>query len=286
MKINKALARSASLIVTLLLVFFSYRYITHLINQVDFKSISINWLMIFCASILFVSYYLMMSINWVLSARLLREDATSHQSLVFFASQPYKYLPTSFFIFSSRAVYGKRLGLTLSQASIAQIFENLSLLVSNFSLFAVLYLAYKDAILGLVFLLVLVSALIVLHKHRTITSHWQKHKVVVETPHLIKMYLVTLTGWVLCGLSFAVFNVAIGLNFNFLYILAANTIAFSLSMLAFFAPGGIGVREFIYGTFGINSAVILFWRIFVFVFDMVLGFGAILAIKLLPETKK
>jgi uncharacterized membrane protein YbhN (UPF0104 family) len=50
-------------------------------------------------------------------------------------------------------------------------------------------------------------------------------------------------------------------------------------MLAFFAPGGIGVRELVYSSFSVNALAIIYWRIMVFALDFVVGIPSVVAIK-------
>lgn len=62
-------------------------------------------------------------------------------------------------------------------------------------------------------------------------------------------------------------------------LIAANSIAFSLSILAVFAPGGIGVREAVYSFFSIAAVTVISWRILVFVMDFLVGIVSIFLIK-------
>jgi hypothetical protein len=283
MKLNKKISQLLSLVLTGLLLIFAYNYISDLVQQADSEDFTVHWLFLSLSAILFITSYGFFSLNWLFSARIMQSAASNRQALVFFASQPYKYLPTSLFIFSSRAIYGKRLGLTLRQASISQVFENLSLFMANFVLFAALYVANVNIIYGLLTTFATTIALVVLHNRQIIHLKLGGREFTIVTSHIVRLYLMSTLGWLFCGLAFVALNAALGLSINFLNILAANTIAFSLSMLVIFAPGGIGIREVVYGFFTVSAAAIIYWRILVFIIDILLGMVAIAIIKTKPH---
>jgi len=109
----------------------------------------------------------------------------------------------------------------------------------------------------------------------------KNNRLVVSTKHLVGMFFVAIAAWIAIGLSFVVLSLGLGLPVNLLEHIAANALAFALSILAVFAPGGIGVREVVYSSFGINPAAIIYWRIMTFILDFALGVAAIIKIRLL-----
>jgi glycosyltransferase 2 family protein len=283
MKVRKKLSQILSLIVTILLLVFAFNYISDIAQQADFESLSLNWFALIVALSLFALSYCFFAVNWLASARLLQRDAHTRQALVFFASQPYKYLPSSLFIFSSRALYGKKMGLTIKQASVAQVFENTSLFTANFVLFGVLYLAKLNLVYGITAIGILTIVVTYLATRQSIEFQLKGKRLTVDPSKLANMFMVAFIGWLVFGLAFVSLHWALGLQIEWLNVMAANTIAFSLGMLAIIAPGGIGVREVVYSYFMISSAAIIYWRILVFIVDMLVGGIAMLYLKTKPK---
>lgn len=269
--------------ITAALLLFAWIYISSLVRQATFSEISINWLLFLLSIAFFIGYYGLMSVNWLIAASMFDPTVKRNQLLVFLASQPYKYLPTSLFIFSSRAVFAKRLGMSYKKSSLAQLFENGALIAANFSLFIILYLIEKNTALGLGLLLIIMLASLFVYKRKELKVKFRKLSFEVDTVKLTSMFYVCFVGWLLCGLSFSFFNLSLGISIDLLVLLAANTLAFSLSMLAIFAPGGIGVRELVYDRFSINKAAIIYWRILVFCIDMLIGIPSIFLLRKLSK---
>lgn len=173
--------------------------------------------------------------------------------------------------------------MTIKESSIAQMFENASMLIGNFGLFAVLYATRFGY--GLSLLVAIGGAIILMFIFKLGTLHLRvkSRNLRIHADKLVIMFCVAAAGWLTVGLSFIMLNLALGMNVNFLDFLAANTLAFSLSLLAFFAPGGIGVRELVYTYFGVSGPSIVFWRIFTFVMDFILGLGAIVVTRSKPK---
>lgn len=280
MNARKIAWRLFCVLLTVALLVFSYFYISRLLNQVDLGASTFNWFFVALSILLFVASCVFMSLNWWQSSKILNKNVSNDQPLSFLASLPYKYLPTSIFTFSSRAYFGVKLGLTFRQATFAQIFENASLMAANFSLFVILCAFATHVLIGMSTLIIFAFCIrwfVLIHPKARLS--FRSKKMVVDTKRFFVMYLFSLAGWFLCGLSFVVLHLAIDEPISLLSILIANTIAFSAGMIAFFAPGGIGVREAIYGFFGIASVAILHWRLMIFIVDIVLGFIAWLLIR-------
>lgn len=278
-KQKNLLLKGFNLILTALLLVFAYGYISRIVQQADFENIAVNWTFLVLSLALFTVGYVLMSIHWLFSCWIVNPSTTQRQVVAFFASQPYKYMPTSIFTFSSRAVYAKKLGLTLKQGATAQVFENSSMLIANFGLFVVLYTARINIFYSLLIVMAITGVLYLFSKQKDIQLQFRGRQLNVVMKQLVKMYCVASLGWFTVGLTFVAFNAGLGLQINFLDFLAANTLAFSLSLLAFFAPGGIGVREVVYDFFLVSGVAIIFWRMFTFILDSLFGLIAILAIK-------
>lgn len=276
---NRKLIRYLGTILTLLLLIFAFIYIRDLFFKVEPEEISeVNMMLIGLSVIFFVCYYLLHSIHWLLATRL-TEKTEYTQSFSFFASQPYKYLPSSIFTFSYRAVYSRKLGLSFRKSSISQVYENISMLSANLSVFIAAYLLYIKTIFGLFAFASIFIASLLLYLKKNLHIKIKSKKVKIKTSHLLAMYYLSFVAWCSCGISFYILNSALGLSGNFLLLIAANSIAFSLSILAVFAPGGIGVREAVYSFFSIAAVTVISWRILVFVMDFLVGIVSIFLIK-------
>lgn len=276
----KRAGQIVSLLLTIALLFFAWHYINTLVSEIDFSILTVNWLLAGLSVLCFIVFYGLLAWHWLLVCRMVKSDTRDEQAFAFVASQVYKYLPTSLFTFSFRAVYAKKLGLSLKHSSAAQFIENVSMLTANFGLFAVLYAASVNLWLGALVLLTvgLVVALGNIRDSYTIKAG--RRQLIIDTRALTAALLVALLGWLVAGLAFVVLNLSLDLPINLLGFMAANTIAFSLSILAFFAPGGIGVRELVFGAFGVSALAVIAWRILTFSADIVLGIGAITSIEI------
>lgn len=279
MKINHKLAKAISLFLTAALLIFAYTYISNIVSQVEWSNISIQWFWLLASIALFIAYYLVMSLNWLWACRLVDDQTPNQQMLAFFASQPYKYLPTSLFSFSFRAVYARKLGMSVAKSSVAQLIENASLLITSSGVFLIFF-AFR--VKPLLCLLLIISGLIIslfIYNSHPIKLKYKNQRLTIDNTKIVRMLYLASLGWVLSGLSFICLNQALGLSIDFTYMMAANALAFTLSLLAVFAPGGLGVREFVYRQFKINVAAVIGWRILTFGLDFILGGVAILMIK-------
>lgn len=279
---SKSVIKVFGAILTLLLLIFAYRYIAELVKEADLSGSSINWVWLAVSAVTFLTSYILFAIHWRMACEMIEpsnSSITERQSLSFFASQPYKYLPTSLFSFSYRAVYAKKLGLGIAKSSAAQMVEYTSMLSANFFLFTLFYtstldmrLASLEAVLG--FLMAL--GFLRVKKFKIKIKNKNLH---IDPPKLVCMVALATTAWLISGMAFVLLNQALGLEIRFGEMVAANCLAFSLSILAVFAPGGIGVRELVYSTFSISNVAIIYWRILTFILDCVSGLIAILVIR-------
>lgn len=282
---GKQLYRAASVVATVLLLIFSYRYIDGLLDDDPFNNVDLQWSYIALSVGLFIAFYVLVSLNWIEAARITQGDVDQRQFAVFMASQPFKYMPSSVFIFSSRAVFAKRLGISLKNSSIAQLLENAALIGANLALFVVLTAWRAQVALGLAAAATVVAAAGIAAVYGPEQFRLRISRlsidVVLPTAALLRMFALCTAGWFLAGLAFVALHEGLSLDgYSTTSLLAANTIAFSASMLAVFAPGGIGVREFVYTQYDIGALPVLVWRIVVFAIDMVVGLVAVTVIYL------
>jgi uncharacterized membrane protein YbhN (UPF0104 family) len=278
---RKTISKLVSLVLTGLLLVFSYLYISDIIGKIDQGSLSLNWPLLVCSGVLFIIAYVIFSVHWLLACRILDPKITADQQLAFFASQPYKYLPTSAFTFSFRAIYARKLGVGFKKSSAAQLFENTSLITASITLFGLSYFFSDNKAIFLLLLALGGLTFFLVIKIGSLKLTIKNNRLVVSTKHLLGMFFVAIAAWIAIGLSFVVLSLGLGLPVNLLEHIAANALAFALSILAVFAPGGIGVREVVYSSFGINPAAIIYWRIMTFILDFALGVAAIIKIRLL-----
>jgi uncharacterized membrane protein YbhN (UPF0104 family) len=75
-------------------------------------------------------------------------------------------------------------------------------------------------------------------------------------------------------------NYSLGLDIDPRLAISANAAGYAVSILAVFAPGGLGVREFTLYLFSVQNPAILLWRLITLAGDLLLGFGAVAYIRL------
>lgn len=265
-----------NLVLTLGVFYFAYVYGRGLVRETDFTALHGRlWVLAF-SFVLFGIFYLLLSIHWFRICRIIDPSCSKKQMLAFFASQPYKYLPTSLFTFSYRAKFARDVGLSLKKSTIAQLIENGSIFVSGFLVAGSLYAVSRHAAFIVLPALFLLIIYVFLPGHITVTIRHRKLK--MPTRELLFNVAIASSAWVIAGLSFLGVNYALGLSIDPLLAIAANALAYVTGILAFFAPGGVGVREVILLFFSVASSAIVVWRLLTFVSDLLFGLLANLAI--------
>lgn len=276
---RKVITSIVSSVLTILLLVFAFRYFKTLINQVQTTDFTISWAYVTASGVLFLVFYGLLSLHWLFACRLVARDAPQNQWLVFFASQPYKYLPTSLFTFSFRGVYAKKLGMSFKKSSVSQLLENLSLMISNFFIVAVLFAARVNLLFAVVVCVGGGLFVWLLLKKKTWVVRLKGREFNVLSVKLVQLLALAVIAWLIAGTAFVLLNLALDIQIDIFGFVLANTLAFSLGILAVFAPGGIGVREVVYNFFGVAAGAIIAWRMLTFVLDCTLGLLAIIAIK-------
>ncbi len=257
------------LALTIILIAFIVFKAGDFFERVDWQVIANNWLAVLIAGAIFVCGYIVLSWHWLAVCRIIDPKSSSKQRLAFFASQPYKYLPTSVFTFSSRATFASKLGMGIKQSSEAQVIENINLIGSALLTGGLLLLVSSDPLLGLVALVTVSFALgLVWYKGSIkipiIKSRLDLHK-------WVKSFGIVTAGWLTIGLGFFVMTVGIEGRFEPVLAIAASNLATGLGILAVFAPGGIGIRELVFHYLSFASGTILIWRLTTFTVDIFIG---------------
>lgn len=269
--------RVLSFILTLAAIFFAYRYGANLIRQESLKNLDIDAGLLVLSAGLFLLFYILLSVHWLRVCRLVDGEASGRQALAFFASQPYKYLPTSIFTFSYRAVFAKQAGLPLKKSSLAQLIENGSIVASGLLVALVVYLASVNIAALIILLLFLIIIYLVIPKE--LNLRLRRYITVQSKTDLSQVFGLACLSWLVSGFSFLAVSGALGISLDPIIAIAANSAAYVLGILAVFAPGGIGIREVVLAFFSISGAAIIAWRLLTFIGDMVFGTAAILILR-------
>lgn len=264
------------LLLTVLLVIFIVSKAGEFMSQVDWQAIASSWVFILIAGGFFVCGYIIMANHWLAVCRIIDPKSSNKQTLAFFASQPYKYLPTSLFTFSSRATFASKLGLGLKQSTEAQVIENVNLIGSSLISGAVLLLFIYNFWLGLLATVVIAAVCGTIWYKKFIKVPFTKYN--LDLRKWLKSLAIVSLGWFVIGFGFFVITSGIEGRFEPILAIAASDLATGLGILAVFAPGGIGVREFVFQYLTFASGTILIWRLTTFVVDIVIGICAGLAI--------
>ncbi len=268
-----------SSILTLLLLVFAYRYFSALVDQIHSTDFIVNWMYVVASGALFLGFYGLLSLHWLYACRLVMQNVPRDQWLAFFASQPYKYLPTSLFTFSFRGVYAKKLGMSFRKSSLAQLLENLSLMVSSCFVATVFFSARVQPLLAVPACIVAAGVVWLVLQKGASGLKFRGREFNVPSIQLVRLVALSTVSWLLAGGAFILLTYALGLQINILGLVLANTLAFALGILAVFAPGGIGIRELVYDFFGVAAGAIVAWRILTFVLDCLVGLVSIIAIR-------
>lgn len=277
----KFFLRVISLVLTLGIFYFAYQYLTGIIQKGELDSLVVRYdIMVVAAAIFFLSYFVF-AFHWLRVGKTIDADASGHQLLAFFASQPYKYLPTSLFIFSFRAKYAAQAGMSIKKSSLSQMVENSNRIVAGVLVGILFYSLEKGTWLFLILFIFL--GLIYILTPKFINLKFKKRQKKFKKSELVFNLFLASVAWMVMGVAFWLVGVSIGSETQILVFIAANALANVIGTLAFFAPGGIGIRELVFILFHISNPVIVAWRLVTFVGDMIFGFAAILLLKFLPK---
>ncbi|MDO8335903.1 MAG: hypothetical protein Q7T74_03940 [Candidatus Saccharibacteria bacterium] len=269
---NKKLINYFQLFLTIVLVVFIISKAGDFLERVDWQAVLNSWPFILISAALFVCGYIILANHWLAVCRIIEPKASSKQTLAFFASQPYKYLPTSIFTFSSRATFAAKFGLGIKQSTQAQVIENFNLISSAIVSGGLLLLFRFNFWYGVVALAIITIACIVIWHQRSVKIPFIKYN--LDLQKWLKSLSIVTLGWLIIGFGFFVMTVGIEGRFEPILAVAASDLATGLGILAVFAPGGIGVRELVFHYLSFASGTILIWRLTTFMVDIVIGIWA------------
>lgn len=270
-KAMKKTLKYIEIILTVALLAFIAIKSQSFLKTVDWSRIPDIWFSILISAILFTIGYAMLAQHWLLVAREIIPKISSNQRLAFFASQPYKYLPTSLFTLSFRAKYAKKLGMGLKDSSKAQIIENINMVGTALILAGVLLLFFWSNLFGIIALASLAFFAVILWKNHHITIHIFKTGIKFHMRCWLKAVGWCLMAWSVIGCGLYVLAASLEPNVNIFKSIAASSLATGSGMLVIIAPGGIGVREAVFASFGFISSTIIIWRCITFAVDIIIG---------------
>ncbi len=229
---------------------------------------NLGWLLL--AAIVYVGFYAVLSVHWQYICRSIDPKTTKYQWLAVFAAQPYKYLPTSIFSLTFRAKYARQLGMNIKKSSLAQLIENVSVLASAVALGGFVAICVLDSsfALGLIFF-VCCLILFVVGLDLSLQILRRQH-LKIPLRRRVVIFFLSLSGWLVNGVGFYIVAAAFGEHTSLIEAIGANAAAVEAGILAIFAPGGIGVRELVFGLFGIGAVVIIAWRLVTAIVDVVI----------------
>jgi uncharacterized membrane protein YbhN (UPF0104 family) len=253
------LIRIATLALSALTIILGTAYFYYLINEVGDFSFDINYFYVAVSSLLFVIFYMILALNWHIIVSDITKAKSQRQMLAFFASQPYKYLPTSLFTFSFRAKYSYDLGVSIKNSTVAQLIENTILISSGLYLAAAFYFfSISPQLFIIIVAISLVVYLLLPTSKKLITKRFEIN---FTKNRILHYFLLSTSGWIVAGLSFYFLTKSIGLGLPAIDTIIVNSASYVAGILAFFSPGGIGVREVIYNAAGVASLAIIAWRL-------------------------
>lgn len=279
---RKSTYKIISTLLTVGVFYFAFIYGKTLLANADFSELDGKRWLLLGAFFLFGLSYLVSSWHWLRVCKMVNTTVSTKQMLSFFASQPYKYLPSSIFSFSYRAKFAKQLGLSLKESSLAQLIENIDLVGASIVTSALFYVFYISPGYGVaVMTLCIAAALLIANRNIVIKIPKTNRKIYVKD--IVPNFGLMTVSWIIAGCAFLTISYAFNVPVNPMLMISANAAAQAISIMAVFAPGGVGVRELTLALFSINNSVIVTWRLVTFTADMILGFGAVVAIKLVSH---
>jgi uncharacterized membrane protein YbhN (UPF0104 family) len=164
--------------------------------------------------------------------------------------------------------------MDIKKSSLAQVVENLNMLSTGILVGAVFYFLSEKQylILGLLFTTIIAAWLFTPNK---LNMNFKSKVINIDKNYEFLNLVLTSLAWIVSGFSFLILAKGLNLDIGIYEALSANALAYTLGIFAFFAPGGIGVREWVFSLYSISNVAIVGWRIMTFFADMFLGFIAI-----------
>lgn len=269
-KVIKVIALNA--IFVLFLYYVIRRFKDFTVNPVEFLTFA--GLPLAGSILAFCIFYLLLSIAWVKVFALYTSETRLTLVSSFFASQLFKYLPTSIFSFSSRVGFSKGLGFSAKDGIRAVFLENAFIVTSSVMIFL---LFGKQYLLSFLLLASIGLAFVIYKKYneRLLTIRYLAAflpRKDISLREYLTLWLLYLGAWLSAGIALLFLATAMGFqNLDSVNYIAFQALSYTLSILAVFSPGGIGVREFVLLMSTVPEKVILYWRLLTFGLDIILG---------------
>jgi len=291
MKINSKVKKIGKAILLNSLFVISIIFIANQFEIEDLRlSFKIDNFFYFGLSIIFFFlFYLALSIAWWQTLTLYLKKVSKINMLAFWASQLYKYLPSSLFVASFRVYYSQKFDITVKTAIKATLFENLLLIYSGVILFIGFYYHWSLLLIGILFYLLCLQT----YYRTKIDIFLDKLKLGFINKALrmdcfsyvkaLQIIVYQLVGWVFVGLALYFYIKSSGSSLSnnaLISIVGFQAFSYSASILAVFAPGGLGVKEYVLKIGKIPEAAIINWRVVTILLDLVFGIVSILLIKM------
>lgn len=230
-----------------------------------------NWLSISCGLVLYIIFYAVLSVHWTYALSIVENSSIQiAQILAFFASQPYKYLPSSIFSMSARSIYSRKIGAdSIMSTAKAQLVEYGSIFASG-----LIIIALSKTGISPIALIVsgLVLAFYLIYEKLYATKHKERYY------KLLILLVVAFISWLIAGASLYFIIDGTGGTITYNEALFTNTAAFLASILAVFVPAGIGIREAILFSQNIGPVGAIAWRVCSILIDVIGGVVAILMV--------
>lgn len=257
---------------------FAYKNIEW--GKLSLWSLNINYLYLFSAIAIYVLSMVLFSLGWLQIVKLYNKSINTPVHLSYLGAQLFKYLPSSLFLFSAQLMLNKKMQVGYKKSFAAFAIQYCFVFWSA----AVLTLLFTGMWFGL-FLVgcVFVLFMIILANRRKYKLPALADKLINFTDgHQSRLLLIAvlhLAAWSFGGLALHFTTLGLNSDINIVNSIAAQPLSASISILAVFAPGGIGVREYVLSSSGLSVNTIVVWRIITTIADVSVGTIALLLVR-------
>jgi len=230
----------------------------------------------------FIVFYALLAMAWLRTARLYSPSASGRVAMSFFASQLFKYLPTSVFTVSARVKYSRDVGMKTGEAVKAALLDIAYLVATGlvvWGLFGGSRLTVAVVVLSIAVAVAWWPNIYALASRLPFAGRVLPD-VTPRRRDVGAIAALTTLGWLAAGVS--LFLVARGYavsnsEFDLYDGIAFNAVSYVASLLAVFAPAGLGVREALLLQANLPTHVVVSWRVVTTVVDVMVGVGALVA---------
>ena len=232
------------------------------------KLTAVNPPLVVAAIFIYSIFFFLFSVHWAYALHIIEKRHLSRRHvLAFFASQPYKYLPSSIFSMSARSIYSKKVGASgISSTAKAQVLEYASIFGSGLLIIALARTGLSFSIIAPICGLILVSLFLMNPGHYREANRVYRY---------LTLLSIALASWLVAGLSLYLTVHSVGSTISFSKAVYLNAATLLASLAAVFVPAGIGVREAIFFSQNVSTPAVLIWRALSVLVDLVGGLLAI-----------